>query len=88
MDVLTIKSDYTLKENDTIVVCDSGVAIAVTLKSAVGNQDMFYIKNIGAADVTITATLPDLIDGATTLVLAQYESATLLDFKTNVWIKL
>lgn len=81
-----IKGNYTVKETDSMIVCDSSVALTVTLKSATGKEDLFYIKNIGSADVTVTATLPDLIDGAATKVLAQYESCLLLDFDVNTWI--
>ena len=81
-----IKGNYTVKETDPMIVCDSSVALTVTLKSAVGKEDLFYIKNIGSADVTITAAIPDLIDGAATKVLALYESCLLFDFDINTWI--
>lgn len=86
MNITKVTSNYTIKESDSFVVCNSGVALAVTLKSATGNGDVFYIKNIGSADVTVTATLPDLIDGAATKTLTQYESCLLLDLDTNVWM--
>lgn len=86
MNITKVKSDYTIKETDPLIVCDSGIALALTLKSAIGKEDVFYIKNIGAGDVTVTATLPDLIDGAATKVLAQYESCLLCDYGVNTWI--
>jgi len=86
MNVTKVKGDYTITEDTPLVVCDSSVALAVTLKSASGKQDVFYIKNIGSADVTVTATLPDLIDGAATKTLAQYESCLLLDLSVNTWM--
>jgi len=81
-----IKGNYIIKESDSFLICDSSTAISLTLKSAIGKEDIFYIKNIGSADVTITASLPDLIEGNATKVLAQYESCLLLDLDVNVWI--
>lgn len=86
MNITKVKDNYTIKETDPFIVCDSSTALAVTLKSAVGKGDIFYIKNIGSADVTVTASLPDLIDGAATKVLAQYEACLLLDLAVNIWM--
>ena len=93
MEVITLKStttiidDYSL-DNDVLIICNSATAFSVYLKSAVGKKDGFYIKNIGAGDVTVTADGSDLIDGAATKVLAQYDSNVFLDYDVNTWILL
>jgi hypothetical protein len=74
--------------DNQVVICNSGSALTLTLPSTVGSNEVYYIKNIGAGAVTITSTGPDLIDGASTKVLAQYESANLLDYTVGVWIVL
>lgn len=81
-----ITNNYTIKDSDFIIVCNSSSDISLYLKSASGKEDMFYIKNLGTGNVTITANSPDLIDGESTKVIAQYESCLLLDYDLNVWI--
>lgn len=86
MNITEVKSDYIVKSTDFFIICNSGLALSLSLKSAIGKQDVFYIKNIGVGAVTITANLPDLIDGAATKVLNQYESCLIYDYDVNVWI--
>jgi hypothetical protein len=88
MNITTVKGNYTVKSTDRVIVCDSSSVLTLTLKSAVGNRELYYIKNIGSANVTISAAGGDVIDGSTTATLVQYDSANLLDYRTNYWIKL
>ena len=83
-----VTSDSTITQNDSIVICNSTDAIALSLQSATGSRDVYYVKNSGAGTVTLTPTLPDLMDGGATYSLLQYEAAVILDYKVHVWVVL
>ena len=86
MNVTKVKNNYTIKETDPMVVCDSGSALTLTIKSTSGTGDVYYIKNIGVGIVTLSAISPDLIEGVSTKLLVQYASCILFDYDVNVWL--
>jgi len=88
MNIKEVKSAYTVNSKDEFLICNSGSALVVTLGSAVGNDETYYIKNIGAGTVTITPNSPDTIDGDSTKDLLQYESCIILDYDLNTWLVL
>lgn len=65
----------TLSVNDTIVLCNKGTAITLTLPTTgIPIGKVYRIKEIGAGACTITPSSGNL-DGATTLVLTQLYTA-------------
>lgn len=70
-----------------LLVCNSANPIAVNLlRSATGTHGGYYIKNIGVGDVTVTPQQNDTIDGAGTIVVSQYSSINIIDYKETIWL--
>lgn len=58
--------------------------ITITLPTAVGNTNFYYIKNVGTGVVTVATTSSQTIDGSTTITIpTQYQSYTILSNLTN-----
>lgn len=67
---------------DQVYVCSDG--IAVTLPTAVGNSNLYTIKNTAASSVLVATTGGESIDGDTELILAtQFTSVDLISDGTN-----
>ena len=87
MNTKEIKSSQVIStSSEDLLVCNSGIAITLQLSSATGSAGTCYIKNLGSADVTISCVDGATIDGSATKTVAQYSTAKLLDYGTNVWI--
>lgn len=71
--VTSIAASYTAVLNDDLIICTGGTASAysVTLPTASGiTGKIFDIKNQSVANITITTTLSQTIDGDGSLVIA------------------
>lgn len=78
---------YTVLSTDAglLITFSNASSVAVTLPQATGSFGANWatmVKNIGAGAVTITPTT-STIDGGSTLVLAQYDSALIVSNGTN-----
>lgn len=72
---VTVTDTTTLNATHHTVACDKGTAMTVNLPALASNQGRIYkIKNIGAGVVTVDANGSELIDGATTAALNQWQS--------------
>jgi hypothetical protein len=85
VDLQEVKASRTISSKSPYYICNSASVMALTLQSANGSGAMYYIKNVGAGTVTVTATGADLIDGSSTKTLAQYASCILIDYAVNTW---
>lgn len=89
-DVLPIveyATDHTITSTELIVVANSATGRTFTLPAvaAVSTGKYYTIKNIGTASLTIDGDGSETIDGNTTISLAQYNSATLVNNGTQ-WL--
>lgn len=86
----TVTSNTTLSSGSTSVLVNaSGGNVAITLPSAVGQNNNFYIKRIDASTntVTIGTTSAQTIDGQSSVgIQFQYSSVTLKSDNANWWI--
>ena len=82
---IAVTSAYTVTYQDFMVECTSGT-FAVTLLSAAGiTGQEFEVKNSGTGTITVTPDGSETIDGAATVVLAQYDAVKVMSNGTN-WI--
>ena len=80
-----IDQDYTLTADDTLIISDGSALVNATLP-AVGNFGKTYvIKNVSTFNVDVQGTGGDLIDGALTFTLTQWDSVTVVDDGTQ-WL--
>lgn len=71
----TVSTDY-------VYLCSS--TITITLPTAVSNQNLYTIKNVGTGVVTINTTSSETIDGSLTAPISlQYQSLTLVSDGAN-----
>jgi hypothetical protein len=67
---------------DYVVLCTAGVQI--TLPTAVANNNLYTVKNVGASSVLIATTGGQTIDGDTTLIMpVQYTSVDIISDSAN-----
>jgi len=86
-DFTTVIASYTAKLSDRTIVSDGGTAIYIPAPAVARAGAELTVKNINAANVTLAFTPSGpTIDGATTLVLAQWASADLICTGTQ-WLK-
>ena len=87
MRIVEVSNTADITGINQFIVCDSSGPITLSLtRSALGLYYGYTIKNIGAGTVTVTPVLNDLIDGAATKELVQYEAIQIIDYKANNWI--
>lgn len=80
-----IDQDYTIIEDDTLVISNGAALVNVTLPP-VGNFGKTYkVKNISTFQVDVQGTLGDLIDGALIYTLNQWDAVTIIDNGTE-WL--
>ena len=80
---------YTALTTDKVIIGNHAtVAFSITLMPATGSGRVLEFANIGAAAVTIDGDASETINGATTLVLAQWERCKLLDHASGLWVRL
>jgi hypothetical protein len=79
---------YTLRPQDDYLLCDATAApITITVPLGRGGRVFTVIRVAGGNNVTITATAPDTINGAATLVIgASFTPKKLKWFKTYSWL--
>lgn len=69
---------------DYVYNCTAGVNI--TLPTAVGNTNLYTVKNLAASSVLVTTTAGQTIDGDATIILAtQYTAVDLVNDGNNNW---
>jgi hypothetical protein len=86
-DTTTVAASYTAKLSDRTIVSDGGTTIYIPAPAVARAGAELTVKNINAANVTLAFTPSGpTIDGATTLVLAQWASADLVCTGTQ-WLK-
>ena len=85
LNVRTVTDSTTIATTDDVLVCNKTTAMTVTLIAATGTEQRFFIKNIGAGDVTVSRAGSDLIDGETSQILATYDSLEIIDSASAVW---
>ena len=82
-------ADYTILDADTynMLICNHAtVAIAITLPTAAANANkIFWIKNIGAAIVTVAGEGAETIDDSATQTVNQYECLAIYCDGTEWW---
>ena len=79
-----VAANYNVLMTDDTVICNSAVAITLTLPSPTSWQILF-IKNIGAGVVTVSRA-GHTIDDEAAQYLNQYESLTLQYVAANTWV--
>lgn len=78
-----IDQDYTPTADDTLIISNGAALIDVTLPP-VGNFGKTYvIKNVSTFNVDVQGTGGDLIDGALTYTLNQWDAVTVVDDGTQ-----
>jgi hypothetical protein len=83
--IKTVIDDYTILNADGDIVCQKSTQLNLTLPSGVAG-DLRNIKNVGTGPVVITGPGSVTIDGETSQVLYQGESAQLECCATNTWV--
>lgn len=85
--VQTLTSSITLGAvagTDYVIVLGTGGV--PTMPTAVGNTNLYTIKNNTVANVTIATTSSQTIDGTTTIVLSPYSSVDLISNNINWFV--
>lgn len=90
--VLAKTADYTVAAADrgSLIVVNSGSAVAITIPttvtSGIGNIFATGVKSIGAGVTTVTMSGSDLLDGAATLALTQYQGVEISARAAAAWV--
>lgn len=71
---------------DKFYSCADSSASVQTLPAATGSNRRITVENTGTGLLTLDGNGSETINGATTQVLGQYQSATLRDFASGKWI--
>lgn len=79
-----LTGDYTMQPTDQLMYFSA--AGTATLQSAEGTGKKLFIKNIGAATVTVAGSGADTIDGVATQDLLQWEAMTLINNAEGTWV--
>lgn len=82
---VTKTGDYTATSADDVIVCNKATAMTITLPAATGTGKIYWIKSIGAGEVTINANLSETIDGELTQTVQQWECICIHDYAAGVW---
>jgi hypothetical protein len=82
----TETSTYTETAGDHLIVCDKGTVMTVNLLPATGSGRVRIIKSINTGAVTVDGDSGDTIDGATTQVMAQWDSMQIVDYAAGKWV--
>jgi hypothetical protein len=80
-----VDQDYTATTDDTLIISDGAALVNVTLPAVGDFGRTFIIKNISTFNVDVQGTGGDLIDGAVTYTLNQWDAVTVLDSGTE-WL--
>lgn len=83
--VTTTSAAYLLSTADDLLVCEATGIFSVTVPAAVASGKSYVVKNIGTANVTLSADSADLIDGAASKVLSQWEALKIVDVAAAAW---
>jgi hypothetical protein len=86
MNIVEITESKVLTKKNTFLVCNSSQPVIVTLTATTKSGGGHYIKNIGSGTATVTPHEGDTIDGAATIVLAQYDCIFIMDYAVGNWI--
>lgn len=87
MRIFNATSSVNITGINQFIVCNSQDPIELTLtRSATGSHGVYHIKNIGVGVVTITPQETDAIDGVSARSLNQYDSISMMDYDSNIWI--
>jgi len=84
--VVTKTADYTATVNDEVIVCDKATAMTIILPVASGSGQVFTIKNINTGTVTIDGNGSETIDSLTTKDISQWQSVSVTDYGSGVWV--
>lgn len=84
--VSTKTTTYTATSSDYIILGNhASTPFTINLPAATGSGQVFIIKNINTAAVTVDANASETIDGSLTQVLATNNSITIVDYATGLW---
>jgi hypothetical protein len=86
MPMTTYTATQTLDDTVVGVICNKETAMTINLPAASGGGRIYYIKNIGAGEVTVDGNSTDLIDGVETQSLLQWFAITIVDYAANKWV--
>jgi len=76
---------YTVGVSDTLIICDSAIAVQVNLPVAVGAGRQISIASIGVGAVTVEGNGTDTIDGALNQIITQWDTIKIADYTANTW---
>jgi hypothetical protein len=85
VDITAVTASYAVLAADNLVRVNDASANALTLPAATGTKRNIKVKNVGAGACTVTCAGSDHIDGAATVVLAQYGFLSIVDAASAVW---
>jgi hypothetical protein len=79
-------NNYTVEDNDDLVICNSASPFTVTLLAATGSGRVINIKNINTGTVTVEGNLSETIDGELNQPLNQFSNIQICDYASGKWI--
>ena len=82
----TVTSAYTVLPSDTVIVCNNGSPMTLTLPEALGRGKWYIIKNIGAGAVTLDGKGAETIDGAANQTIVQWGAYQIIDYTPGAWV--
>lgn len=83
--LVVVTDTYTATNAENVIICNKATAFTITLPSATGIGQTFYIKNIGAGLVTVDGASSETIDGSLTAELLQYDCLEIIDRASGLW---
>lgn len=78
-------ANYTVQENDDLIVCSSIAGFTVTLLEATGSGRILNIKNLNTGLIIVDGD-GSTIDGETMQTLSQYDNLQICDYAAGLWI--
>lgn len=83
--VVVKTADYTATTMDEVIVCNKSGTMTITLPAATGLGKCFTVKSINST-VIVDGNSAETIDGELTQIINKWDSITVCDYASGVWI--
>ena len=84
--IVSIKTgNYSITTSDQVIVCNSGVALTITLPVSTGSGQTFEIVNVGVGLATVNTTGADTINGDASEAVDQWAAMQVVDYTAGAY---
>jgi hypothetical protein len=85
--ITTVTAAYVQLITDEWIICDKATPMTVTLLAATGSGHPIKVTSIGVGVVTLEVASSGTINAAATIVLNQWQTASLCDISSGMYIR-